>query len=363
MLKYRIEKKDGVHTWTNDNIKVEFFDSHIQAFDGETILTDTSQIMYLYYNVAVYHRPDIDAEDDFEEVEWKLLFEKYVHDFPALLHLIKMLDACLNKNENNLSSKDRFFEDFYELSHYRVGNNTRYTLVIGGTPDVEYNGISQSVALEYLTREEVASFSEFVNGFMSDAIERYNEEQTAFENFHRTNKTIRDNRLYVYENDFSEHAYLDKALVVGDKVELVVFTPNPIGPGFIEEDIDGVVVIEEFDEENQIIICDGYSYLLSDIAYIFMETPANKLHYSVAEIVPDFMGIMTEAEKEEFMRETVDCLFDKYKWMIISRTWMCRTEHEFERKHPELLDINDTGNHERVFEVVKMVIREIKEAL
>lgn len=362
MLKCRIEKKDGVHTWTIDNIKVEFSDSHIQAFNGETILTDTSRIMYLYYNVAVYHATDCD-DDDNDEVEWTLLFEKYVHDFPALLSLIEMLNACLNKNKNNLSSKNRLFEDFYELSHCQVGDNTRYTLVIGGTPGAEYNGISHSVALEYLSKEEVMSFSEFVNGFMADAIERYNKRQAAFENFHRTNKVVRNNRLYVYENDFADSTHLDKVLVIGDEVELVVFASNPISPGFIEEEICDVVVIEEFDEENQTVTCDGFIYPISDIAYIFMETPTSKLNYSVDEIVPDFIGIMTETEKEEFKRESVDCLFDKYKWMIISRTWMCRGEHEFEKKYPELLAINDTGNHERVFEVVRMVIREIKKML
>lgn len=354
MREYRIEKDENMHRWTDGMIKVELSDSHIQAFNEETVLTDTSRIMHLYYNIAVYHK----LAD--EEAEWELMLEKYAYDFPALLHLIEMLDACLNKNENNLSCKGSFFEDFYELSHYQVAKETRYTLVIGGTPDGVYHGITKSVALEYLTRKDVESFSEFVNGFIAAAITQYNKKLADHEKFSRSNKFIKDNKLYTYERDFSNTPCLDNVLIIGDKLrDLVIFVPSEKGTGFVEEDISNVT-IEKFDEANNTITCDGETYLLSDVVYAFMDEPTQKLKYLVDEIVPDFFAIMSNAEKEEFRVESVDTLFNKYKWVIIGRSWMCRDEHEFEKHYPELLKIKDTGNHERVFEVVKMVIRKLK---
>ena len=354
MREYRVEKEDNLLRWTDGMIKVELSNSHIQALNEETILTDTSRIMHLYYNIAVYHKFDE------EEAQWELMLEKYAYDFPALLTLIEMLNMCLNKGENNLSCKGTFFEDFYEISHYKVSGETRYTLVIGGTPDGVYHSITKSVALEYLTRKDMESFSEFVNSFMADAIEKYNKKLANHEKFNRSNKFIKDNKLYIYERDFSDTPYLDSVLVIGDTLRsLVLFVPNKHGVGFIEEDVDNVV-IEAFDAKNNTITCDGEEYLLSDVVYAFMDEPKDKLTYLVDDIVQDYFSIMSPAECAEFKVESVDTLFNKYKWLIICRSWMCRNEHNFEQKYPELLNIKDTGNHERVFEVVKMVIRELK---
>lgn len=352
MKNYKFEKRGNIYRWTNKSVRVEFSEPHIQTRHETVELTNVKDIMYLYYNVDVYCK----CYD-----RWKPHLHKYAYDFPALLSLIDLLNRCLNDDENNLSCRCSYMEDFYEIKHDMINDEQLYTLVIGCVPDGFYHTITKSITLEYLTKAEIEEFSKMVNAFLEYAMKSYSEKAKKREKFERQNKIIKNNKLYMFELDRDNNEYLDSMVIVGDKVrDLYVFVPTTDGKTYKEKEYS-YLAIKKFDEENQIIYFDnGLSFKCSEIASLYVGEPKEKLHYDVPEIVRDFYEILSDDEKADFANHDVETLFTKYCWTIIGRSWMCRDEHNFVDKHPELLDINDSGNHERTFEVVKMVIRELK---
>ena len=153
MRDYKFEKDGDIYRWVSKYVKVEFTDPHIQTYREVVELTDPQDIMYFYYNVDVYYKNYND--------EWEAILQKYVYDFPALLALIDMLDKCLNENENHLSCKCSFMEDFYEIEHYQMSDGQRYTLVVGATPDGMYHTVTKSVAFEFLFPLNISSLMSF----------------------------------------------------------------------------------------------------------------------------------------------------------------------------------------------------------
>ena len=355
MAKYRIEQDKDITRWTNDDIKVEFSEPYIQASGERTNISMSKHIMYFYYTVEVYHKNDAE--------EWELLLNKYVYDFPAVFALAEMLKECLEEGKNNLSCRDNWVDDYYELEYLISQDRPLYSLTIGGTPDGRYHSILKSVVIEHLTKEELESFQKFVNEFLTYAMSEYNKQAEERLAFGRSNKVIRDGKLYISEK--TRHGIvLDSVLIPGDTIrDLDVYRSSKEGDCVYQEEL-GDFMIEELNEEAQsIVLDDGTEWKLSDVCYAFMQEPTDKLHYGIPEITQDFIGIMSDSEKDEFKSNDVEALFQKYCWLIVCRSWMCRNEHAFEEKYPDLLTIEDTGNHERVFEVVKRAIAAIKEKL
>lgn len=339
----------------DNHTKVEFSNPHIQTFNDVVETTNPKSIMYFYYDVKVFCK----EYDD----EWILYFEKYVYDFPALLLVSEVIDDCLNSQEKfaEFSTKSSFFDDFYELSRMQVGNRDKYKIVIGGAIEGRHNTITKSIALEYLERSEVEEFQKTVNEFVQYALLEYSNIQKARETFERKNKIIKNNKLYVYGVDDQNVEFVERMFVEGDDLNMIcVFKPTSDNKSFYEDEIS-YLEIQELNQATQtILFSNDEEYAVSDLAFICLEEPTSKLQFGINEIVGDFYGILSDEEKEEFRKTPADILLKKYKWAIINRTWMCRDEHAFEEKYPDLLQITDSGRHERVFEVVYRVIDELK---
>ena len=166
------------------------------------------------------------------------------------------------------------------------------------------------------------------------------------------------NKLYVWAKHADDSVELERIVVPGDKFDFIVYWVEN-NDTFVERTCSNVIV-ESVDENYEILYAtDGREFDLDKITFFMASEPTAKLHYGLAEIVDDFYDILSKEEKQEFQHKTVDELFEKYHWPIVNRSWMCREEHDFITKYPDLSTIRDNGNHEHVFEVVRRVIGEI----
>jgi hypothetical protein len=292
--------------------------------------------------------------------EWALRTFAAVHDFPALCELHNALVDFLAKGAI-FSTRNRFMEDFYELSSYdSFDDNTYYNLIIGGKIYNECNHMIQSSEILGLTHSDIEAFYECVDAFIKDAMLNYSRVENRRYQFNMGNKTIKDGKLYVIEHECYDEDTLENIYCAGDRWESIDCYVEVNGQ--IVQKIFRDIAIDYFDDIHMTVIAtDGRVFDLTKIAFISNEEPTNKLTYNAEEIADDFFMILSDDEKEEFRTKSIDDLFYKYCWTIINRTWMCRTEHNFTNHYPELVHVEDDGNHSRVFKVVKWVIKMLKD--
>jgi hypothetical protein len=251
-------------------------------------------------------------------------------------------------------------DDSYEVNRWDgYGDTFYYDLTVGGVWYGEHNHVRQSATVLGLEKSDLEAFKLCVDEFIQESMIAYSKQTNARFEFDKQNKQVKDNRLYVWEKQNNGKVNLEYIFVPGDKFDFITYWVED-DDTFVERSCSNVI-IDKVDEKHDILYAtDGREFDLDKITFFMREEPKTKLTYDIPEIVCDFYGILSEEEKQEFKQSSIEELFQKYHWPIINRSWMCRTEHEFEEKHPELLNIKDTGNHERVFEVVKMVIQEIQ---
>lgn len=74
-------------TWIYDDVKVEFSEPSIQAWESVVHAKSVKDILYYYYTMAVYRRND--------KKKWKREFISYAWDFQALLCVNGMAEELL----------------------------------------------------------------------------------------------------------------------------------------------------------------------------------------------------------------------------------------------------------------------------
>ena len=74
-------------TWIYDDVKVEFSEPSIQAWESVVHAETTKDILYYYYTMTVYRRND--------KKKWKKEVVSYAWDFPALLCINGMAEELL----------------------------------------------------------------------------------------------------------------------------------------------------------------------------------------------------------------------------------------------------------------------------
>lgn len=76
-------------TWIYDDVKVEFSEPSIQAWESVVHVESTKGILYYYYTMTVCRKND--------KKKWKKEFVSYVWDSPSLL--------CINEKPEKIAKK------------------------------------------------------------------------------------------------------------------------------------------------------------------------------------------------------------------------------------------------------------------
>ena len=165
---------------------------------------------------------------------------------------------------------------------------------------------------------------------------------------------------------------MEAVYCVGDKIEEAIVLVGDINSqdfhatvfnGFVIDEVtkDYIVISTGFEEprrsrDRREITSEEKIYLNTLLA-LYDEVSEEKLNYGEEEIKKDFINILSENEKKEFIEKDIDFLCEKYEDVILNRTWMCRTEHNLPQR------LEDRGYHENVYESIKVIIENIKKEL
>ena len=168
--------------FTNGNIKIEFKEPSIQAFDDYGYVKGPRDIMYYYYNVVGYAKMEYSNK-------WKEIFSIRTHDFPHILSLKAMLEAFIEKPINRDEYQKLECSDFgtyysynmetgflsddaYSLTHTIFVNSdgsekSTYSLSVGRGCSSYTNVSLINLTFNHLSRKELCKIYECVKGFVA----------------------------------------------------------------------------------------------------------------------------------------------------------------------------------------------------
>lgn len=379
---YTKKNKAGFYS---DAFKVEFSDSYIQGWDEDAYCKNQNDILYYYYFLNVF-RKDESSE------KWKKFFNVYIHDFPAILNFKELLEYFINdKIEVDRYQKDvvenrtyysyctdrhsSFAEDFYTISHSFCidEENERcqdfYDIDVGGW-NPPYYGSVMNVRFTSLDKEDLKTIYNTIVSFINISIKKHNELIVKRNKTSLNSWLVTEGKLYQTKKDSME--IMEAVYCVGDKIEEAIVLVGDINSQDFHATVFNDFVIDEVTKD-YIVISTGFEasrrsrdtreinseekIYLNTLLAIYDEVSEEKLNYGEEEIKEDFINILSENEKKEFIEKDIDFLCEKYEDVILNRTWMCRSEHNLPQR------VKDLGNHENVYESIKIIIENIKKEL
>lgn len=380
-MNIKFENKNDLYSFESENIKIEFNEPRVQAWDEFGSCTTEKDILYYYYTVTAYTK---------EKKKWNKFFELGTYDFPEIITFKNILKAYINKEidfydyQKDDLTDDRFHfthtidtrqlcEDFYSVTHSVIKEedeikNEHYNVVVG--KPFGYNGDEMiNVSLNLLTKEDVEEIYKCVNGFIEYSIKKTHEINVKRNKEALASWKIIDKKLYEMspngksiETIYTIEDKIGDALIMHGNINSDKFYSTRISNFRIKDIVEDGIIIDEGYEETKV----GREYRkikfsekieLNKLVYLCNEVDYPELKYNEKQITEDFFKILSDKEKEEFKTETVETLFDKYKEAILNRTWMCRKEHKLPKR------VEDTGYNENVYASIKVIIENIKKKL
>lgn len=390
-MNFEFAHKKDRFIWGNDQVRIVFSNPNYQAFREYSYVKDVKEIMHYYYSVEIYENRNGKG--------FKLLTGRNTYDFPCIVDLLDMLDTMLHTKikrehcrkivyktrdhdgkivdsgrvgyEYTISSEGFAYDDFYMLKKTEIEDSDKvyesFTLFMGCSPDIQGNRTSIGFMTEHVDRKDLEKLYDCVNSFIQYTIKNENTKLVRYcKNYIACLKT--DSIKLYHRNDKS----VNDVYPVGTNCDIVRLVGSLDSTTFTSEDYRQTTIVAI--KKNSIVVKDGYidkrrecekiekecEIPLSEILYIADNSYDTELrYYGVDEIVQDWIKLLNDKEKEEFKRETVDALFDKWSEAIINRTNMCIPDHNL----PVLAQPTEEDYHANVKANVKVVIEKVKELL
>lgn len=364
---FTFKKEYNKFRWESDFMALEFSNPSIQGFSEFVHLKSEEDILHYYYNVKIFKKITIDWDDNNKEImQWELVSERSTYDFPTILQLKWILEYQLKDNTMLDGQKIEYIDgdvryskvmstggiacdDFYDITKIvdSEGKDFCYIVYVGVTFDVQGDLNSTGIKTPYVYKEDIEKLLKCVVDFIQYSIDETNKKIDAWKDAYR----IKNNKIYRY--DLDENGIIEDSIesiyAVGDSLEITTIINNK------EVDYDEAVI--SIINEDNIVLDDGDIIALESIAFLSHIPADERLNYNEDEIAQEFKSILSDEEKEEFIKCSTEFLLNKYKMCIINRTEMCMDEHKFN------IDYTSGDRVELVTPIVKNIINIIKSSL
>ena len=349
-------------TWIYDDVKVEFSEPSIQAWESVVHVETTKDILYYYYTMTVYRRND--------KKKWKKEFVSYAYDFPALLCINGMAEELLKDDfdggswqktqipdsdgimwyKKSIDTAGIVNEDIYRLMRtVRIDEDEKhdwFTVDVGSGNDprfAPYTCGAAFVSFDMLKREDFMSFVNTVKDFIDKSIKAFNQEQDKNIKLEAGARVVKNGKLYEYKDRLKRIAgcnKLESVYIPGDSLDFKIKTKKDEKDIFVDFYNCKLVSVED----GFITVTDGYKtgqqkpeslegqqvkIPIEIITYSNAIEPSAKLKFNKKQCVDDFYVIMSDEEKAEFAETPIDVLIEKWFDAVANRTWTFRDEHGF----------------------------------
>lgn len=349
-------------TWIYDDVKVEFSESSIQAWESVVHAKSVKDILYYYYTMTVYRRND--------KKKWKREFISYACDFHALLCVNGMAEELLKDDfdggtwqktqipdsdgiiwyKKSIDTAGIINEDIYRLARtVRIDEDEKldwFTVDVGSGNDprfAPYTGGAAFVSFDMLKREDFMAFVNTVKDFIDKSIKAFNQEQDKNIQLEAGARVVKNGKLYEYKDRIEGIARcnkLESVYIPGDSLDFKIKTQKDDKDIFVDFHNCRLVSVED----GFITVTDGYKTVhqkpeslegqqvripVETIMYSNAIEPSTKLRFSKKQCMDDFYAIMSDEEKAEFAETPIDALVEKWFGAVVDRTWIFRDEHGF----------------------------------
>lgn len=349
-------------TWIYDDVKVEFSEPSIQAWESVVHAKSVKDILYYYYTMTVYRRND--------KKKWKREFISYACDFQALLCVNGMAEELLKDDfdggtwqktqipdsdgiiwyKKSIDTAGIINEDIYRLARtVRIDEDEKldwFTVDVGSGNDprfAPYTGGAAFVSFDMLKREDFMAFVNTVKDFIDKSIKAFNQEQDKNIQLEAGARVVKNGKLYEYKDRIEGIARcnkLESVYIPGDSLDFKIKTQKDDKDIFVDFHNCRLVSVED----GFITVTDGYKTVhqkpeslegqqvripVETIMYSNAIEPSTKLRFSKKQCMDDFYAIMSDEEKAEFAEIPIDALVEKWFGAVVDRTWIFRDEHGF----------------------------------
>lgn len=349
-------------TWIYDDVKVEFSEPSIQAWESVVHAKSVKDILYYYYTMTVYRRND--------KKKWKREFISYACDFQALLCVNGMAEELLKDDfdggtwqktqipdsdgiiwyKKSIDTAGIINEDIYRLARtVRIDEDEKldwFTVDVGSGNDprfAPYTGGAAFVSFDMLKREDFMAFVNTVKDFIDKSIKAFNQEQDKNIQLEVGARVVKNGKLYEYKDRIEGIARcnkLESVYIPGDSLDFKIKTKKDDKDIFVDFHNCRLVSVED----GFITVTDGYKTVhqkpeslegqqvripVETIMYSNAIEPSTKLRFSKKQCMDDFYAIMSDEEKAEFAETPIDALVEKWFGAVVDRTWIFRDEHGF----------------------------------
>lgn len=349
-------------TWIYDDVKVEFSEPSIQAWESVVHAKSVKDILYYYYTMTVYRRND--------KKKWKREFISYACDFQALLCVNGMAEELLKDDfdggtwqktqipdsdgiiwyKKSIDTAGIINEDIYKLARtVRIDEDEKldwFTVDVGSGNDprfAPYTGGAAFVSFDMLKREDFMAFVNTVKDFIDKSIKAFNQEQDKNIQLEAGARVVKNGKLYEYKDRIEGIARcnkLESVYIPGDSLDFKIKTQKDDKDIFVDFHNCRLVSVED----GFITVTDGYKTVhqkpeslegqqvripVETIMYSNAIEPSTKLRFSKKQCMDDFYAIMSDEEKAEFAETPIDALVEKWFGAVVDRTWIFRDEHGF----------------------------------
>lgn len=377
-IKFHCE--EDKYSFESENMKITFSNPSMQAWDEYGYCKNKQGILYYYYGIDAFIK---------QNKKWKKVFEIGTFDFPQILVFEEMLKIFIGgivdvkdyqridkENDNywllKMYDLGAFSDDYYAVKHEIYMENSvksieNFEVIVGKPLDIGCSNV-QSIAFKKLTKSDLEVIHRCVKGFIDYTIQKNNEIVINRNKKSLYSWVVKDGKLYEMSSDgksvvsvYVVGDFIDGAKVLCGDINSKDFYSIEFNHFVIDEIVeDGIVLSSGYEEKpgRKIRrINKSEKICIYSLLDLFKEVPEDKLAYNEEAIIHDFMSILSESEKEEFRKESIDFLYNKWNEAIIDRTWMCRDEHNLPKRE------KDTGNHENVYASVYIVVKTIQNNL
>lgn len=263
-------------TWIYDDVKVEFSEPSIQAWESVVHAKSVKDILYYYYTMAVYRRND--------KKKWKREFISYAWDFQALLCVNGMAEELLKDDfdggtwqktqipdsdgiiwyKKSIDTAGIINEDIYRLTRtVRIDEDEKldwFTVDVGSGNDprfAPYTGGAAFVSFDMLKREDFMAFVNTVKDFIDKSIKAFNKEQDKNIQLEAGARVVKNGKLYEYKDRIKGIARcnkLESVYIPGDSLDFKIKTKKDDKDIFVDFHNCRLVSVED----GFITVTDGY---------------------------------------------------------------------------------------------------------
>lgn len=394
--------KKGNYIWKGSDIKVVFSKPSIQAYDDFGSIDTEDDILYFYYNISIFAK----NKNKKHGKKWTPIVSYNVSDFPEIFTIRDVIKRILNNEipENEYQKSPCYFhgevledayymeyhcslfcgffiEDAYDITHTIMYDDDKkhewFDLSVGASP-VYGSRTAITATASRISREELCQFYETIKEFVEDAIYLHNI-RTRERNADFANSLYSRGKFLYAGNDmlFPNYKNMDT---------ITVLESGSTETCFHSITYNNFKILRILDDEIQIVAksvktersgnckpTDGKPITIkfSDIVYMWKGIDDIVTSYNEEQIASNFLSVMDECIKDDFIRMREDTLYTLYHNILINFYVMNREEHEFkeffEKTHRKKYADEATeeifkGNHRKIVnEAVRSVIHMIKE--